>query len=80
MNNFCVIESYVQAVVEARTQFGDSFRGPNRNQTGSVPPPKGPAMVPTSHMFFYHPMKDFRVIESFVQAVVWAMTQFGDGL
>ena len=80
MNNFCVIESYVQAVVEARTQFGDSFRGPNLNQTGSVPPPKGPVMVPTSHMFFYHPMKDLCVIEIRPQTLVWARTHFGDGL
>ena len=82
MKDFCVIESRVQAVVWART--GQSMvmvsEAKNRNQTGSVSPPGGPVMVPTSHMFFYHPMKDFCIIEIRPQAVVWAMTQFGDGL
>ena len=79
MKDFCAIESWVQAVVWARTQFGEVPEVKNCNQTGYVPPPWGPVMVPTGHMFLCHPMKDFCIIKSWVQAVVWARTQFGDG-
>ena len=39
MNHFCVIESWVQAVVSAGPSLEMVPKAKNRNQTGSVPPP-----------------------------------------
>ena len=82
MEDFCIIETWVQSILWPRTQLGD---GPGVKKIVTKVGPRchlgssGGVVELTGHMFFSYPMEDFCVIETWVQSILWPRTQLGDG-
>ena len=79
MEDFCVIETWVQSILWPRTQLGDG-PGVKKSEPRWVHAANWGLVVElTGHMFFSYPMEDFCVIETWVQSILWPRTQLGDG-